>query len=687
MKTGRPASQTMFGTIALALIVGCLAAIQPAGAESVAMPASGIDLRYVDSAVRPQDDLYRALNGKWLANFEIPVDRAHYGVFDELRDRTLGQLKGIIENISISTETSLDTDAQRIRDLYDSFMDEAKLEELGLKPLAGEFAHIDALTDKSDIAALIGHFNRIGVAAPYMVQIVQLNDGEATRYAVDLRQGGLGLPDRDYYLDDRFEALRLKYAEHVEKMLAMAGDQDAATTAKDILALETAMAAAQWARLENSDPVKTDNWIALEQLVGLAPGYDWKRSFSEAGIAAKVAYLNVGEPSYMAGFVNLVAATPLTVWKSYFRWKLLSDSAPYLSKAYVDECFAFYGTALRGIPLNPPRWRRGVAFIEASIGQGLGKLYVDKYFPPENKARMDALVDHLIAAYRQRIETLEWMAPPTRKRAQAKLAKLTTKIGYPVQWRDYSSLLVDKDDLLGNRMRARILEYDRNIGKLGQPMERDEWAMTPQTVNAFYNPQYNEIIFPAAMLQPPLFNVDADDAVNYGSIGAVIGHEISHAFDDEGGQFDGDGNVRQWLTKDDVTNFKTRTQALVAQYEMYEPVPGFHVNGVLTLRENVADNSGLAIAYKAYELSLNGSEAPVIDSLTGAQRLYYGFVQMWRAKSREAETIRLLEIEPHSPEAVRGLAPLRNQPGFYEAFGVKEGDKLYLAPERRVIIW
>jgi putative endopeptidase len=689
MTSRRAANQTLLAAICFALNAGC--STEPARTETAAMhamvPVSGIDLQYVDSAVRPQDDLYRALNGKWLDTFEIPADKAHYGVFDELRDRTLEKLRGIIENISRSEDATPGTDRQKIRDLYNSFMDEPKLEALSLKPLAAEFARIDALMDKKEIAALIGHFNRIGIAAPYTLQVRQDSSRDSSKFIVDLGQSGLGLPDRDYYLDDKLKDARVKYVAHVEKMLGMAGDKDAAISAKDILALETAMANMQWTRAENRDPFRTYNRIDLAQLAGLAPGYDWKRWLSEAGIEGKVAYLNVSQPSYITGFSNLVATTPLRVWKSYFKWKLLSDASPYLSKAYLDECFAFYGTALRGIPQNLPRWRRGVAFIEASIGEGLGKLYVEKYFPPENKARVEALVGNLLAAYKQGIDTLDWMGPETRKEAQSKLAKLTPKIGYSMKWRDYSTLVVAKDDLLGNRMRAQAFKYTRNIDKLGKPIDRDEWGMTPQTVNAYYSPERNEIVFPAAILQPPLFNVDADDAVNYGSIGVVIGHEISHGFDDEGSRFDGDGYLRQWITKDDAKTFKAKTQALVTQYDVYEPVPGFRVNGALTLRENVADNSGLAIAYKAYKLSLNGREPPVIDGLTGAQRLYYGFAQVWRAKSREPETIRLLEVGPHSPEGVRGLAPLRNQPGFYEAFGVKEGDKMYLAPGQRVIIW
>ena len=683
-------TRTLLAVIGLAHFAGSMVLAEPAGAETTAGPpalsVSGIDLQYVDPSARPQDDLYRAVNGKWLDTFELPADKARYGAFDKLRDDTEEQLRRIVENVAGSTDAAPGSETQKIRDLYNSFMDEARLEERGLTPLAALFARIDAVADKADLATLIAHFNSLRIAAPYR-PVVHQDNRDSTKYIVDLRQSGLGLPDRDYYLEDQFKDVRAKYAAHVAKMLGMAGDGDAAKSAQDILALETELARVQWTRVENRDPVKTYNKLTLPQLAELAPGYDWKRWVDEAGIGSRVDHLIVGQPSYLAGFSKLVATTPLPVWKTYLKWKLLSDTAPYLSKSYVDESFAFNDTVLRGIPQNRARWKRGVEFVEQSMGEALGKLYVARHFPPENKARMEALVGNLLAAYRQSIATLDWMSEDTRKEAQAKLAKFTPKIGYPKGWRDYGALVVAKDDLVGNRMRAQAFEYRRNIAKLGQPIDRDEWGMTPQTVNAYYNPERNEIVFPAAILQPPFFNVAADDAVNYGGIGGVIGHEISHGFDDEGSQYDGDGNLRQWFTTDDLARFKTRTHALVVQYDVYEPVPGFHVNGALTLGENVADNAGLAIAYKAYKLSLAGKEAPVIGGLTGEQRLYYGWAQVWRGKSREPEAIRLLKVDPHSPPAVRGLAPVRNQPGFYEAFGVRAGDRMYLPPEQRVGLW
>jgi predicted metalloendopeptidase len=683
-------TSTLSAAIGLALISALAAAAEPprAGAISGTHPplGSGIDLTYVDPAVRPQDDFYRAVNGKWLDTFPMPPDKARYGAFDKLRDDTELQLKAIIEDVAKATNAAPGSETQKIRDLYNSFMDEAKIESLGAKPLEPLFARVEAAKDRGDIVSLIATFDGVRIDAPFSPFIHQDNR-DSTKYVVDLRQGGLGLPDRDYYLDDKFKDARARYATHVEKMLAMAGDHDAATSAREILALETELAKVQWTRVENRDPVKTYNKVELTQLAALAPGLDWKRWLVDSGVDSRVEYLIVAQPSYLTALAKLLADTPLPVWKAYFRWKLLDSASPYLAKAYVDERFAFQDAVLRDIPENRLRWKRGVEFVDGSIGEALGKLYVTRYFPPENMARMEALIGNLLAAYRQSIDKLDWMSRETKLEAQAKLAKFSPKIGYHKQWRDYTKLTVISDDLVGNWMRAQAFEYQRNIAKLGKPIDRNEWGMRPHTVNAYYSREKNEIVFPAAILQPPFFNVAADDAVNYGGIGAVIGHEISHGFDDGGSRFDGDGNLHQWFTTEDLKRFKDKTQSLVAQYDQYEPVPGFHVNGALTLGENVADNSGLAIAYEAYKLSLTGNEAPIIDGLTGEQRLYYGWAQVWRGKSRRAETIRLIKVDPHSPQEVRGLAPLRNQPGFYDAFGVKEGDRMYLPPDQRVMLW
>ncbi len=667
------------------LAAGVLVAAGASGA-----PLSGVDLQYVDQSVRPQDDLYRHLNGKWLDSFQIPADKGSYGSFTYLYDITQEQLRGIVEGLA-GTGTGADTgdaEARKIADLYASFMDETRLEALGLKPVEAEFAAIDAISDKKRIPAFIAHMNRIGAGAPYAFSINQ-DARNSLQYAVIVRQSGLGMPDRDYYLKDdaKLKDTRAKYQAHIGKMLGMAGDADAQTHASAILALETALAQVQWTRVENRDPVKTYNKTAIAELPQLMPGYDWREYVRASDIAGRVDSVIINQPSYFSALDKLMAETALADWKAYFKWHVLSAAAPYLSKAFVDERFAFSGTVLSGIPENRERWKRGVGLVDDALGEALGKRYVAKYFPPRNQARMEALVANMLEAYRRDIDTLDWMSPETKKGAQAKLAKLVTKIGYPKMWRDYGALQISRDDLWGNVMRANEFEYRRNLNKLGKPVDRSEWGMTPQTINAYYNPLMNEIVFPAAILQPPFFNVRADDAVNYGGIVAVIGHEMSHGFDDRGSQYDADGNLRDWFTPEDHQKFKDKTRALVAQYNTYEPVSGFPVNGELTLGENIGDNSGLAIAYKAYRLSLAGKTPPVIDGLTGEQRLYLGWVQVWRGKDREADAIQRIKADPHSPAAVRGAAPLVNQNGFYAAFGVKKGDRMYLPADKRVNIW
>ncbi len=686
----RTNNRYLLTAVGVMFLAACSKPAEPPKTEATAAPAlvSGVETEYTDDATRAQDDFYRHQNGKWLDTFEMPADKARYGSFTKLSDDSEAHLRELIEAAAKADGKADGSEAQKIGDLYNSFMDEAKIEELGLEPLADKLAAIDAIKDKKEIPALMAQLTEIGVGLPFVPGVHQDNK-DSTKYVVDLFQAGLGLPDRDYYLKDtdKYKATRAGYVSYAEKVLGLAGDKAAAKTAKDIFGLETELAKVQWDKVSNRDPVKTYNKVELDKLAALAPGYDFKSYFEAGDIAGKIDYVIVSQPTYLTGFAKLLTKTPLPVWKAYFKWRLLNEYAPYLPKAYVDENFAFFGTTIRGIPEIRPRWKRGVEVVEAALGEGVGKLYVEKYFPPENKARMEALVSNLLEAYKQSVDTLDWMSPETKKQALEKLAKFSPKIGYPKNWRDYSALTVTAGDLIGNVARANTFEYRRNIDKLGKPIDRDEWGMTPQTVNAYYNPELNEIVFPAAILQPPFFNVAADDAVNYGGIGAVIGHEISHGFDDQGSQYDGDGNLRQWFTEDDLKNFKAKTKALVEQYAAYEPVPGYHVNGELTLGENVADQSGIAIAYKAYKLALGGKEAPVIDGLTGDQRFYAGWAQVWRGKSRESEAIRLLTVDPHSPQSVRGNATLVNQEGFYKAFDVKEGDKMYLPPEKRVTIW
>ena len=683
--------------VCIAGLVACVSQqAPPAPPASPAAPAtagpaptlhSGIDLQYVDAAARPQDDVYEYLNGKWLRDYRLPADKGAVGSFTTLQDKTEEQLRTIVDGLD-QTPANADPDAKKLADLYASYMNEEQLEGLGIKPLLARFAAIDAMKDKNAIPAVMARMIEIGAGAPFGLQI-NLDARDSTRYAVNLFQGGLGLPDRDYYLKDdaKLKEARVAYRAHIEKMLGMTGQAKAAKSAAAILELETALAKIQWTRVEDRDPIKTYNKTAVTELPALMPGYDWQRYLRSSGIEGKVDYVIVAQPSYFKSFSKVMSGTPLRVWKAYFKWRVLSAAAPYMSKAFVDERFAFTGGVLRGVPENQPRWKRGIALLDGSIGEALGKLYVAKYFPPQNKARMQALVSNLLEAYRRDIDTLDWMSADTKVGAQAKLAKMLPKIGYPDRWRDYSALKVARDDLLGNVFRANEFEYRRNLAKLGKPVDHNEWGMRPQTINASYNATRNEITFPAAILQPPFFDADADEAVNYGGIGGAIGHEMSHGFDDRGSQFDADGNLHDWFTKADHDKFAEKAKALVAQYNAYEPVPGYHVNGALTLGENIGDNSGLAIAYKAYRISLAGHEAPVIDGLSGDQRLYLGWVQVWRGKVREAEAIQRIKTDPHSPPAVRGTAPLRNQAGFYAAFGLKPGDKMYLPPDQRVSIW
>jgi len=671
--------------VLLLIVAGAIscAAAADSSAPNAAM-LSGIDLQYVDHSVRPQDDLYRYLNGKWLDSFQIPPDKGSYGSFTYLDDLTQEQLRGIIDGLAGNT----DAEARKIADLYASFMDEHRLESLRIRPLRAEFSAIDAISGKSGIPPLIAHLNRIGAVAPYAFSVNQ-DARNSLQYVVIIRQSGLGMPDRDYYLKDdaKLKDTRAKYQAHIAKMLDMAGDTDSSSHAAAILELETALARLQWTRVENRDPIKTYNKTAIAELPKLMPGYDWPRYLHAGEISGKVDAVIINQPSFFSGLDKLMTETPLPVWKAYFKWHVLAAAAPYMSKSFVDERFAFTGTALSGIPENRARWKRGIALIDEALGEALGKRYVAKYFPPENKARMEALIGNMLDAYRRDIETLDWMSPETKKGAQAKLAKLATKIGYPDKWRDYGKLQISRGDLWGNVVHAREFEYRRNLDKLGKPVDRTEWDMTPQTINAYYNPLMNEIVFPAAILQPPFFNVQADDAANYGGIVAVIGHEMSHGFDDRGSQYDADGNLHDWFTPEDHEKFRAKTRALIAQYSAYEPVPGYHVNGELTLGENIGDNSGLAIAFKAYHLSLAGRVGPVIDGLTGDQRVYLGWVQVWRGKVREAEAIQRIKTDPHSPAAVRGSAPVVNQEGFYSAFEVKDGDKMYVPPEKRINIW
>ena len=676
----------LLSTLTLSLASAFAFAAEPVAPSA---PISGIAKEYINPSVRAQDDFFTYLNGEWLRTTEIPADKSSWGTFAKMRDDLNPQLQGIIEAAQKNPKKQPGSEMQKIGDLYGSYMDESRLNDLGYKPLAGELQRIRMVKDKKALPALIAHLAQIGVATPYGMYVGQ-DARKSTVYAVNISQSGLGLPDRDYYLkkdDAKLADALAKYEQHVAATLAMIGDKNAPAQAKAIVALETALAQVQWTKVENRDPVKRYNKMSFTELASLTPGYDWKAAMAGAGVAGKVDYVIVGQPSYLKAMDQVLADTDLATLKSYFNWQLLRAYAPYLSKAFYDANFAFYGTVLSGTKENQPRWKNGVGTVESVLGEAVGHVYVTQFFPAERKARMEQLVANVLAAYKESIDTLDWMSPETKKEAQAKLAKFTPKIGYPNKWRDYSALAIKPNDLAGNIMRARNFAYNRGINKLGKPIDREEWGMTPQTVNAYYSSSMNEIVFPASILQPPFFDMRADDAVNYGGIGAVIGHEISHGFDDKGSLSDGDGNLRDWWTKDDRARFQAKADALVAQYNNYSPLPGYNVNGALTLGENIGDNSGVAIAYKAYKLSLGGKPAPVIDGFTGDQRFFMGFGQVWRMKMRDEQQIVQVKTDPHSPGQFRTNGTMVNQPAFYEAFGVKPGDKMYVAPDKRVIIW
>lgn len=650
---------------------------------------SGIDLQWIDKSVRPQDDFFRFMSGKWLDTVEIPADRGRYGAFDQLAEMSAKQSADIIQSLATQTELKPGSNEQKIADLYNSFMDEAHLETLDIKPLQADFERIQQFKDKADLAPMLAYLARISVGTPIGSGVTQ-DAKDSSKYTVTVNQGGLSLPDRDYYLkldDAKFKSIRDAYVAHVEKMLTMAGINNAQQAAAAILAFETEIAKIQWSNVENRNPVKTYNKVEITKLGDLLSGFDWNQYFANMGTGGKTDSVIVRQPSYLTGLSKLIQDTPVETWQAYFNWRVLNAYAPYLSKRFVDQDFAFSNGTLRGIPQNQPRWKRGVSRVEESLSEALGQLYVAKHFPAENKARMQVLVNNLLIAYKQSIETLPWMGEATKKEALTKLSKFTPKIGYPDKWRDYSKLTIVKGDLIGNIKAGRAFAYQRQVDKLGKPVDRSEWGMSPQTVNAYYNSRQNEIVFPAAILMPPFFNPEADDAVNYGGIGAVIGHEIGHGFDDSGSQSDGDGNLRDWWTAEDKANFGKVTDALVAQYGNYSPLEGHKVNGKLTLGENIGDNAGLSIAYKAYQLSLKGKKPPVIDGYTGNQRVFMGWAQVWRGKARDKETIRLLSTDSHAPGMFRANGPLTNMPEFYQAFDVKEGDKMYVAPDKRIRVW
>jgi putative endopeptidase len=645
---------------------------------------SGVDKKNFDPSVRPQDDLFRSVNGKWLKDFTIPPDRPISGAFYDLRDLSEARVRAIIEAAAKNKDNA---DAQKISDLFASFMDEARANELGMAPIQAELDAVAAVKDKDGLIRELAALQRAGVQGLFAL-FVGTDSKKSDRYITYLEQGGIGLPDESYYRDPKFDGLRKAYLSHIGKMLALAKVPEPEKAAERVMALETAIAKGHWDNVQTRDEDKTYNKFSRTQVKALASGIDLEPWLD--GIGGKdIQEVVVREPSFLAGVAKTVGKFPIEDWKTYLTWHVLDARAPMLSEPFVAENFAFSGKVLLGVPQIRPRWKRGVTMVEMALGQAVGKLYVAKYFPPEAKEKMKKLVANLIEAYRVDIQALDWMSAETKVKALEKLSKFMPKIGYPDKWRDYSKLEIKPDDLVGNARRAAAFAMDYQLGKLGKPVDRTEWGMTPQTVNAYYNPGMNEIVFPAAILQPPFFDLQADDAVNYGGIGAVIGHEIGHGFDDQGAKYDGYGNLKDWWTPADKAEFKKRTKALIEQYNAFEPqqLPGQHVNGALTIGENIGDLGGVTIAYKAYTISLKGKEPPVLDGFTGPQRFFLGWGQVWRGKYRDAAMSRQLTTNPHSPPEFRCNGVVRNLTEFYEAFGVKEGDKLWLPAKDRVRIW
>jgi putative endopeptidase len=647
---------------------------------------SGIDRANADPSVRPQDDLFRHVNGAWLANTEIPAERSYYGAFIQLADKAEADLRAIIESAAKS-DSPAGSDVRKVGDLFASFIDEKQADALGLEPIKDQLARVDAITDKAGLIHALADLQRTGVDGVFGL-FVDTDAKRSDHYIAYLNQGGISLPDESYYREPKFEPIRKAFAAHVAKILELAGVPAPKEASATVVALETRLARSHWDRVKNRNDTLTYNKKDLKALAMLAPGIDWEQWLG--GLGAKgLDQVIVRQPDFFKALARTLDEVPIADWKTWLTWRVVSESAPLLSKPLVDQNFAFYGRTLTGATENRPRWKRGVSAVEAAMGFAVGKLYVEKHFPPAARDRMKALVNNLIEAYRDDIQALDWMSPETKTRALEKLAKFTPKIGYPETWRDYTKLEVARHDLVGNFRRAHAFELDRNLAKLGKPVDRTEWHMTPQTVNAYYNPGMNEIVFPAAILHPPFFDLGADDAVNYGGIGAVIGHEIGHGFDDQGSKFDGNGNMNDWWTAADRAEFEKRAHKLIEQYNGFSPpqVPDQHVNGALTIGENIGDLGGLTIGYKAYKRSLGGAKAPVIDGLTGEQRLFIGWAQVWRSKYRDAEIKRRLAVDPHSPPMFRCNGVVRNLPEFYEAFDVKPGDKLWLPPEQRVRIW
>lgn len=673
--------------LSIALSLGLAACSSQETAEQKAA-ISGIELQNFDSAVRHQDDFYYSVNGKWLANTPIPADKSNYGAFSVLYEQSQDALKKIIDEAAAKKDKVVGSNEQKVGDFYLSYMDTDTIEQLGIKPLNGLLGAIASAKTHDDIASVMGTLLTNGASIPLGFYVN--NDAKnSTQYAVYVGQSGLTLPDRDYYLKDdaKFVANREALAKYVTEIMTEAGYKDAARAAKNVAQIEFFIAQSQWSRVESRDANKRYNKMSRDEVQTLTGQFDFDLFATTAGFGANVTDVIVSQPSYFEKLGAEFNQFPVSAWQDYLAFHLVDSYAELLSKNFADLNFNFKSKTLMGIEEQQPRWKQAVDGADQVIGELVGAEYVKEYFKPEAKARMETMIQNLIKGFEVSINQLDWMTPETKIAAQEKLSKFTYKIGYPDKWKDYSALDIKANELVGNYLRYANFEYTDMLNKLGKPIDRTEWHMTPQTVNAYYNPVQNEIVFPAAILQPPFFNMEADDAVNYGGIGAVIGHEISHGFDDQGAKYDGDGNLRNWWSDKDREEFQKRGAQLSAQYAKYEALPGKFVNGDLTLGENIGDLGGLTVAALSYKLSLNGNESPVIDGLTGDQRLFVGWSQVWRRNYRDEELGRRLMTDSHSPSHFRAMGTPRNIAAFYDAFAIEDGDKMYLAPDDRVKIW
>lgn len=647
---------------------------------------SGIELQYRSSQITPGKDFYQYVNEGWLNTTKIPPDQSNYGSFSELDDEAKAAIRALIEEAAAENAPQ-GSESQKVGDFFKSLTNVEHRNALGMEPIEPLLKQVRSIKTKKQLAKVSGRLLRIGLPGPF-AGYISPDAKQSDQYTVYFTQSGLSLPDRDYYLVDNplFVKARRDLQTYIADMLAFIGHANPKQAAQNIFKLETAIARAQWDRVRNRDPEATYNKITQEELVKSLSAFDLPTYLAESGLAKQQEFV-IRQPDYLIAVNAMLGVAPLQMWKDYYLFHIIDAFAMDLTEASELRHFQFHQTALSGVEEQKPLWRRGVEASNQILGEVVGKLYVEKHFPPEAKARMGDLVDNLKKAFAKRIDGLDWMSPVTKKQAHEKLSKFTTKIGYPDEWKDYSKLVIKPDDLVGNYLRAAEVEHQRELDKLGGPIDRNEWHMTPQTINAYYNPVMNEIVFPAAILQPPFFNMQADDAVNYGGIGAVIGHEISHGFDDKGSQYDGDGNLRKWWSEDDRTEFERRAKQLVEQYNAYKPFEDMNVNGEFTLGENIGDLGGLSVAYEAYRMSLGGQEPPVIDGLTGDQRFFMGWAQVWRRLYREPELRKRLVQDPHSPSQYRANGIVSNLDAFYQAFDVKPGDPMYIAPEKRVRIW